>query len=74
MAMKLQELVAQCKGGIGMTERNVPKVMSGAKTQTRRIIKIKRTSDCPEELTDDLLSSEILEWRQQDGHWFGVQE
>ena len=25
--------------GIGMTERNVPKVMSGAKTQTRRIIK-----------------------------------
>ena len=25
--------------GIGMTERNVPKVMSGAKTQTRRIIR-----------------------------------
>ena len=74
MAMTLQELLAQCKGGIGMTERNVPKVMSGAKTQTRRIIKIKRSSDCPDEIPDDLLSSEILEWRQQDGQWFGLNE
>lgn len=74
MAMTLQELLDQCKGGIGMTERNVPKVMSGAKTQTRRIIKIKRSSDCPEELPDDSLSSEILEWRQQDGQWFGLHE
>ena len=74
MAMKLQELLDQCKGGIGMTERNVPKIMSGAKTQTRRIIKIKRSSDCPEELPDDSLSSEILEWRQQDGQWFGLHE
>lgn len=74
MAMTLQELLDQCKGGIGMTERNVPKIMSGAKTQTRRIIKIKRSSDCPEELPDDSLSSEILEWRQQDGQWFGLHE
>ena len=37
MAMTIQELLAQCKGGIGMTERNVPKVMLGAKTETRRI-------------------------------------
>ena len=60
--------------GIGMTERNVPKVMSGAKTQTRRIIKIKRSSDCPEEIPDDAISDEILEWRLQDGVWFGLHE
>ena len=60
--------------GIGMTERNVPKVMDGSKTQTRRIVSMKRAADCPAELPDDLLSSEILEWRQQDGQWFGLHE
>ena len=72
--MTLQELLAQCKGGIVMTERNVPNVMSGAKTNFRQIVDIKRSPDCPAELPDDLISSEILEWRQQDGQWFGLHE
>jgi len=33
-------IIDRCRCGIGMTERNVPKVINGSKTQTRRIIRV----------------------------------
>lgn len=33
-------MIERCRCGIGMTERNVPKVTNGSKTQTRRIIRV----------------------------------
>ena len=52
----------------------VVQTLDGVKRVTRRLMRIKRSSDCPPELPDDQLHKEILEWRFQDGQWFGLHE
>lgn len=45
--------------------------LDGSKTQTRRVAKIHRGKDCPEEMWPSALN-DIVEWREQDGRWFGL--
>ena len=70
MSILLSQLLADCRCGIGMTARNVPKVMDGSKTQTRRIFKMKNLGVGG--IPDGTLADEVIEFRQQDGTWFGL--
>ncbi len=45
--------------------------LDGTKTQTRRVAKIHRGKDCPEEMWPHAIN-DIVEWREQDGRWFGL--
>lgn len=46
-------------------------LLSGAKTQTRRIVKAK-DSDSSRCITMPMLMKNVNEWRVQDGRWFGI--
>lgn len=45
--------------------------LDGTKTQTRRVAKIHRGKDCPEEMWPHAIN-DVVEWREQDGRWFGL--
>lgn len=46
-------------------------LLDGSKTQTRRVVKAKPSDECPPEMWPHALK-DIIEWRQQEGRWFGL--
>lgn len=46
-------------------------LLDGTKTQTRRVVKAKPSDECPKEMWPHALK-DIIEWRQQEGRWFGL--
>ena len=56
----MSELMVEAKRGIAMNERNVPRVMDGTKTQTRRIESILRSVDDLHDYCDKLRDGDCL--------------
>jgi hypothetical protein len=46
-------------------------LLDGSKTQTRRLLKAKPSDECPKEMWPHALK-DIVEWREQNGRWFGL--
>jgi hypothetical protein len=46
-------------------------LLDGSKTQTRRLMKAKPSDECPKEMWPHALK-DIVEWREQNGRWFGL--
>jgi hypothetical protein len=46
-------------------------LLDGSKTQTRRVMNAKPSDECPEEMWPHALK-DIVEWREQNGRWFGL--
>lgn len=46
-------------------------ILEGRKTQTRRVVKPKRGGDCNESMWLQALRN-VVEWREQDGRWYGL--
>lgn len=46
-------------------------LLDGSKMQTRRVVKAKPSDECPKEMWPHALK-DVVEWRQQEGRWFGL--
>lgn len=49
----------------------VSAILAGKKTQTRRVVKLKRSDDCGPSMWPQA-TQDIIEWREQEGRWFGL--